>query len=258
MNHLLKRYVFKSGLDIIAPRKCGTRWLESLDWELDNSTNTGEVYKNLSKHIHNGTIFIWRPVREHMLSALKTELSFHHTEKSPFDIVTEMEAGICDHWYPYLYKELYPIWSNTPFRFLKLRALSELNSSQPPSTTTYEFNVPEKWDNVESALNSLSSEHITRLERLIGDEEKWIKLMIEPQYGGRSWEEYSDLEDSFFKMRSNVIDLEEKMNKIIDLKKEDAIKFRTTIRELEKSNTKLEAKIQYAESVIGKLPTKLI
>jgi hypothetical protein len=52
MNHLLKRYVFKSGLDIIAPRKCGTRWLESLDWELDNSTNTGEVYKNLSKHIY--------------------------------------------------------------------------------------------------------------------------------------------------------------------------------------------------------------
>jgi hypothetical protein len=258
MNHLLKRYVFKSGLDIIAPRKCGTRWLESLDWELDNNKNTIEVYKNLSKHIHNGTIFIWRPVREHMLSALKTELSFYHTEKSPFDIVTEMEAGICDHWYPYLYKELYPIWSNTPFRFLKLRALSELNSSQPPSTTTYEFNVPEKWDSIEAALNTLSPKHLIRLNKLISDEEKWLKLMIEPQYSGRSWEEYSDLEDSFFKMRSNVIDLEEMVNKIIDLKKEDADKFRTIIRELENSNTKLGVKIRYAELVIGKLRTKLI
>jgi hypothetical protein len=261
MNTIIKRYFFKSGLDIIAPRKCGTRWLESLCLDIENHINTDEIHKNLDKHIHSGTIFIWRPVREHMLSALKTELSLH-SEKTPFDVVTEMESGVCDHWYPYLYKELYPIWANTPFRFHKLQALSELTSSHSPLTITYKFDLPDRWDSIESILSSLSPEHVVRLERLINEEERWLKLMVEPQYEGKGWEAYSDLEDSFLEMKRKAIDLEAEMeHRVMDLEAEMARitdGFQTTIKELQKSNSRLEFKIEYAESLLGKKAIKII
>jgi hypothetical protein len=212
----------------------------------------------LPLHIHSGTTFIWRGVREHFHSALQTELA-NYTEKTPFDVVTEMEEGICDHWYPHLYKELYPLWSKTPFRFHKLRALSELNPTAGEFefiSTTYRFRLPTEWDSIDSVISSLSPKHLIRLERLIGDEEKWLKSMLKPQYSGRSWEEYSDLEDSILEMKIRVKDMETEVSIIRDSKW--AKGFQTTIRELRESNAKLEAKVEYVESVLGKKINKLI
>jgi hypothetical protein len=83
MNSIIKRYIYKSGLDIVAPLKCGTRWLEGLDVENRISTFSFTI-ADLQKHIHSGTTFIWRPVKEHMVSALKTEL-VTCPEKTLFD-----------------------------------------------------------------------------------------------------------------------------------------------------------------------------
>jgi hypothetical protein len=249
MNSIAKRYIYKSGLDIIAPLKCGTRWLEDLDVE-NRTHRIGFDISELSSHIHSGTTFIWRPVREHMISAIKTEL-VNYPEKTPFDIITEMEHGTCDHWYPYLYKELYSIWEKTGFQFYKLRALSELTPSAKELkyiSTSYNFRLPTEWDSVESILNSLSPKHKIRLERLIGEEEKWLKLMIEPQYSGKSWEAYSDLEDEMLKMKCKVMDLEVEVSRITNSKWAQG--FHSTIRELRELNAKLQHKIDYAEKMI--------
>ena len=248
MNSILKRYIFESGLDVIAPLKCGTRWLEGLDVENHTHCYSFDVIE-LSSHIHSGTTFIWRGVREHFLSAIKTELAIY-PEKTPLDIATEMESGICDHWYPYLYKELYTLWSKTPFQFYKLRALSLLTPSASEMeyiSTLYHFSLPTQWKSVEEVLSSLSPKHIIRLEKLISEEEKWLKLMIEPQYNKKNWEEYSDLEDEVLDIKCKIMDMEAEVSDL-----------QTKIRELMKSNTKLQAKLDYTESVIGKLPTKLI
>jgi hypothetical protein len=266
----MKRYIYKSGLDIIAPLKCGTRWLEGFD--VENRIKTFGLHAtDLPNHIHSGTTFIWRPVREHFYSALKTELSIH-SEKSPFDVVTEMESGICDHWYPYLYKELYTIWSQNPFRFHKLRALSSLTPNAKEleySTTMYKFALPTEWDNVEDALNTLSPKHIIRLEKLISEEEKWLKKMLKPQYSKKSWEEYSDLEDSNLEIKCRVKDMETEV-KLINETLVNQLQLQrinnseltnglyTKIEELKQQNKKLQSKLDYTESVIGKLPKKLI
>lgn len=257
MNSIIKRYIYKSGLDIVAPLKCGTRWLEGLDVENRISTFSFTI-ADLQKHIHSGTTFIWRPVKEHMVSALKTEL-VTCPEKTPFDVITEMESGICDHWYPYLYKELYTIWSQNPFRFHKLRALSSLTPNAKEleySTTMYKFALPTEWDNVEDALNTLSPKHIIRLERLISEEEKWLKSMLKPQYSGKSWEAYSDLEDEMLKLKHKAIDLEMEMSRVTN---SNWVKeFENKIKELKKSNAKLQAELDYSQSVFGKAPIKLI
>jgi hypothetical protein len=257
MKPKLKRYIYKNGLDIVAPLKCGTRWLEGLDVDTRISRTTF-TNSDLKEHIHSGTTFICRGVRKHFLSALKTEL-FICPEKTPLDIVIEMESGICDHWYPHLYRELYPIWEKTGFRFHKLRALSELTPTAPALkyiSTEHEFRLSTEWSSVESILSSLSPKHLIRLERLISDEEKWLKSMLKPQYSERSWEEYSDLEDSILEMKIRVKDMEMEVSRIRDSKLWND--FEKTIRELRISNNKLQAKLDYTEWVMKKLPTKLI
>jgi hypothetical protein len=257
MKSILKRYIYKSGLDVIAPLKCGTRWLEGLDIDTRTHRITFDT-SELSPHIHSGTTFIWRPVREHFHSAIKTELSIC-PEKTPFDVITEIESGTCDHWYPHLYKEVYTIWEKTPFRFHKLRALSLLTPNAKEldyGSNWYDFKLPIEYNTIEKILNTLSPKHIIRLEKLISEEEKWLKKMLKPQYSKKSWEEYSDLEDSNLEIKCRVKDMETEMRRITDSKL--FIGFQATIRELMESNTKLQSKLDYTESVIGKLPKKLI
>jgi hypothetical protein len=217
-----KRYIFKSGLDIIAPYKCGTRWLEKLDVEKRVSTFSFDT-NDLQKNIHSGTTFIWRPVREHFHSAIKTEWALDHFTDI-LSIITEMKSGICTHWYPYLYKELYDIWEKTRFRFHKLRALSELTPSAGElewTSNMYNFSLPARWDSVESALSLLSPEHTIRLESLISEEEKWLKSMIKSQYSEKDWEAYSNLEDSRLEMLCKVMDLKVEVEQLKKITKEN-------------------------------------
>ena len=266
----LKRYIFKSGLDIIAPLKCGTRWLEGFD--VENRIDTfGLHITDLKKHIHSGTTFIWRGVREHFVSAVQTEWAMT-PDRDMLDIITQIERGECGHWNPYLYKKLYPIWQKTGFQFYKLRALSGLTPSANEmeyTTSLYAFPKPTKWDNVEEALNSLSPKHIIRINRFIGEEEKWLKLMIEPQYSKKTWEEYSDLEDEVLDIKCKIMDLKEEvelLNKtLVNQLEFQRIKhseltnsLHNEINELKNLNTKLQTKLDYTEQVMGKPPIKLI
>jgi hypothetical protein len=262
----LKRYIYKSGLDIVAPLKCGTRWLEEFDVEnrIDNYIISVD---DLKENIHSGTTFIWRPVREHFVSAIETDYWVEPDRNDIWESILHYQK-YGGHWYPYLYKKLYPIWKKTRFRFWKLRGLSELNdiaSTMPYNFKQYHFIVPEGYSSAEQAINSLSSKHTTQLEKLIGDEEKWLELMIEPQYSEKSWEEYSDLEDSNFQMKCKVKDFEaevklfeESVNRKLEIQKERNSQFEIKIKELNILNKILQSKLDYTELMMGKAPTKLI
>ena len=266
----LKRFIYQSGLDVVAPLKCGTRWLEQLD--VDNRIHHSDFMLNtLSENIHSDTTFIWRGVREHFYSAINTEWTIA-PDKDVRDIIISLYKGECGHWYPHLYKELYPIWKKTGFQFHKLRALSLLTPSARELTWTsnlYKFHLPTGLDSIDEALSSLSSEHLTQLEICIGEEEKWLESMIKPQYSKKDWEAYSDLEDSYLKMLSNVMDLNTEIQLKHKLQQNELEHQRnlnskkienmySQISELKKSNKKLETKIEYAESLLGRKANKLI
>ena len=256
----LKRYIYKSGLDIIAPLKCGTRWLEGFD--VENRIDTfGLHITDLPQHIHSGTTFIYRPIREHFYSAVGTEWAMA-LDRDILDIITQIERGEGHgHWNPHLYQKLYPLWSKTPFRFWKLRALSELTPTAGDlkwNSTMYSFPLPTQWDNVEEALSTLSPKHTIRINRFIGDEEKWLKSMLQSQYIVPSWEEYSDLEDLLFTAKCRVRDLEAEVEVSDKRLKTELDKLYIQIRELKDSNTKIQNKLDYTEQVMGKAPIKLI
>jgi hypothetical protein len=266
----MKRYIYKSGLDIIAPLKCGTRWLDGFD--VENRIDTYSIgIEDLKENIHSGTTFIWRGVREHFLSAIETDYYVEPDRTDIWESILHYQK-YGGHWYPYLYKKLYHIWKKTHFRFWKLRGLSELNdiaSIMPYNFKQYHFIVPEGYSSAEQSINSLSFKHLNRLEKLISEEEKWLKLMVEPQYSEKGWEEYSDLEDSNFQMKCKVKDMEAEVKLInetlvnqLELQRINNSELTnglyTKIQELKQQNKKLQSKLDYTESVIGKLPKKLI
>ena len=251
-----KRYIFKSGLDIIAPLKCGTRWLNELNIEERIDMLQFATYdEELAQNIHSGISFIYRPVREHFISAIQTEWNAS-PNKDIWDIITEMELGTCFHWYPHLYKKLYPLWLKFGFKFYKLRALSQLTSSTSEHKWTsklYKAHLPIEHVTVEEALKSLSPEQSIKIQELISEEENWLKLMIDAQYGGYTGEEYSDLEDNFLKMKCKVVDLEDK---VVGLEGE-IISLEDTTLKIKDHNINLERYNLYLEGEIIKLKDKL-
>lgn len=253
----LKRYIFKSGLDIVAPLKCGTRWLEGLD--VENRIDAFGIHiTDLPQHIHSGTTFIWRPVMEHFISAVQTEWAMA-PDRDIWDIITEIERGECGHWNPTLYERLYPLWEKTRFRFHKLRALSEITPSASElryNTKMYEFRLQNELDSIQSALSSLSPKHTIRINRFVGDEENRLKSMLKEQYIGYSWEDYSELEDSLFSARCKVRSLESDIEEIYNLKIVKDLQLK--LMESNKLNLILQSKLDYNEMVMGKAPTKLI
>lgn len=253
----LKRYIFKSGLDIIAPLKCGTRWLDEFNIEerIDMFGFTSHN-KDLEEHIHSGTTFIWRPVREHFISAIQTEWKAT-PNKDIWDIITEMEIGTSAHWELNLYKKLYPLWLKFGFKFYKLRALSQLTLSASESKWTsnlYAFPLPIEHITVEEALKSLSPKQSIKIQKLIDEEEKWLKLMIESQYGEKTGKEYLDLEDSMLETKCTVMDLEDMIVRLED-----------TVLKMKDHNTKVKLHninlkdrcIELVDKVVS-LETKLV
>ena len=182
MKMLLKRYRYKNGLDIIAPLKCGTRWLEGLN-------PSGKIYQtdfrisDLSKNVHSGTTFIYRPIWEHLKSAIETELSLGLDVKS---LITHLKSESLDHWNPNLYKELYPLWKEYGFRFYKLKDLSNISissgTSGPYEHSMYKFKLPPQWKSVDSVLEEFPYNDIVKLKRAVMNEEMWLKMMVGTEY----------------------------------------------------------------------------
>jgi hypothetical protein len=258
MKYLLKRYIYGNGLDIVAPLKCGTRWLEGLDTEnrLNLSEGNGFHMDNMDGNIHSGTTFIWRPVREHIKSAIQTELAMR---KPLIDLITELEEDMCDHWSPYLYQKIYPLWERLRFRFWKLRNISSLSKeaeSMDYNSHRYDFKLPKVYTDVDSAINSLSPKHKIRLERMISEEEKYLKLMIEPQYSGKSWEEYSNLEDELFDCKCKLATTISETSRLhrLEINKE----LESKLRESEKSYLVLKSKISEYEKRSGQRVLNII
>jgi exonuclease VII small subunit len=242
----LKRYIFKSGLDIVAPLKCGTRWLD--EFNIEERIDMFELTSHnneLEEHIHSGTTFIWRPVREHFISAIQTEWKAK-PNKDIWDIITEMEIGTSAHWHVHLYKKLYPLWLKFGFKFYKLRALSQLTLSASElkwTSNLYTFPLPIGHITVDEALKSLSPKQSIKIKKLIDEEENWLKLMIESQYGGKTGKEYLDLEDSMLETKCTVMDLEDKVasleNMIVRLE-DTIVSLEDTLLKFKTHNIKLE------------------
>ena len=177
MRTILKRYKYKGGLDIIAPLKCGTRWLEGLDnGSIVHKADFG--LRELSDNVHSGTTFIYRPVVEHLKSALTTELCMGMDIKS---IINGIKFERLNHWSPSMYKNLYPLWEIHRFKFCSLKELSNITNTSHTleyTSSNYTFELPTQWDSIDAVFESFPHNDIEKLKRAVMNEEMWLSMMV--------------------------------------------------------------------------------
>jgi hypothetical protein len=117
---------------ILAPLKCGSRYLEKVFGKADEEIGLLDLNKKL--HIEGLTLIVLRSPIEHLASALHTEiLSAYGTSKTidevldTFLISNENRFWQSTHWNQRLYSEIYWYWRRNR-NYVTIRQLKNLSS----------------------------------------------------------------------------------------------------------------------------------
>jgi hypothetical protein len=141
-------YKYESGMEIIAPMKHGTRWLEE---KTNPSSITSYPPYNFTSNFeyvfNENTYWIYRNPTDYLMSALKTEIrtSIEYDGDQTDYIVESFISGNGHHWSSNLYLVMYYYWKNNNIKPIHLSNISNLFS---PDTefikSEYEMNQYEK------------------------------------------------------------------------------------------------------------------
>ena len=178
---VLKRFSYKNGLDIIAPCKCGTRWLE----RKTNPINIiGYLHTDFIQNINAQTYWVYRNGNEHLLSALKTEIrgsidgAINDTLQ---DIISNFLKGgfTSTHWSADMYKQMYIHWKKVKFNLINLNNLSDLFENIDYNYSDYNLREYTKSPNTnEFIINVVGEANIKILNKMVSDDEVYLYYML--------------------------------------------------------------------------------
>ena len=179
---VIKRFTYENGLDIIAPLKCGTRWLE----EKTNPIKIEELstlYK--IEDITKNTYWIYRVGREHLVTALRTEIR-HAIEFQNYDtdlIVDGFIKGVGTHWSPILFRYMYSYWNRIEFNVVELKHLSNLFIEVEYLRENYDMNHYDKTKHTkEDIIQLVGSAKMNELFQLSDIDYKWLTKILNKEH----------------------------------------------------------------------------
>lgn len=154
-----RRFQYKNGLDIIAPLKHGTRWLEEETTPnkiIEDPLSRGELKKY---SINENTYWIYRNGKEHLLSALMTEIrgAIEFETDDIQTIIDKFLSGDTTHWSSTTYKKMYQYWNIHNFIPIHLSNISSL------------FNVGFQKEKYEMQSYTKTSYDVNYIIELVGD-----------------------------------------------------------------------------------------
>ena len=183
---VFKRFQYENGLDIIAPLKHGTRWLEE-------ETNPQRVildplaWKQLIDYPVTGNCYwIYREPKEHLLSALMTEIrgSIEFGEDETDFIIEKFLNKKGTHWSPITYQLMYEYWFKYKVKPLHLSKLSELfNSEIPFRKEKYEMRnyTKTKYD-LSYIVEKVGKSNLDKLYKLSNEDSIFLKYILNNEY----------------------------------------------------------------------------
>jgi hypothetical protein len=141
-------FKYENGMDIVAPLKHGTRWLEE-------KTNPSSIIKyppanfthNFEYVFNENTYWIYRNPIDYLMSALKTEIrtSMEFDGDQTDYIIDSFISGNGHHWSSNLYLVMYYYWKNNNTKPIHLSNISNLFSLETEFIKQeYEMNQYEK------------------------------------------------------------------------------------------------------------------
>lgn len=163
---------------ILAPLKCGTRYLRTLELPFNtidmNSKNWNEIYD-----IDWQMIVIRNPI-EHLKSALQTELlNLYNGHRLWEGMTTKMvierflsDYG-CDHWCGSMYKKFYELWihKNKSIKIVDLKDLSYFISNmgyyKPYDKQKFDFTNRNIWYSKDDIMKMIENDYTDYYNQLI-------------------------------------------------------------------------------------------
>lgn len=184
----LKRFRYKTGLDIIAPLKHGTRWLE----EKTNPISIEEIYSmNKIQGITKETYWVYKEPKEHMLSALRTEIriGIEFDGDSKDVIIDKFKTDMGLHWSPTLYESLYQYWNEIGFNLIPLKDLSNSFIGIEFASKNYNMgNFVKAKHTTEDIVELIGSIEFNELYKMCDKDELWLKRILNNEKGLTSYD----------------------------------------------------------------------
>ncbi len=176
---ILKRFTYKNGLDIIAPLKCATRWLE----EKTNPIKIEELWLPTDKiqNITKDTYWVYRDGKKHLESALRTEImgSIEFKGKNLELVIDSFLNGTGTHWSPIIFKYMYNDWNRIKFNVIELNHLSNLFTGIPYDPSEYNFNNYHKIsNNISTILKMVDTDSLNKLYNMVENDKPYLTKIL--------------------------------------------------------------------------------
>ena len=175
---------------IIAPCKCGTRFLDST-CNLIKDTSEGDIFRNREWKEFRGYI-IYREPYEWLTSALHTEIVNRKEGESIGDILDRfLREGGTTHWTDTIFKRMWEYLSkNKKCKGVPLNQLSKLLRTLNIETekwnpSDWNFNHLKNWVSIEQLVEELQMNHPIEWEWLmecVKDEENYYNKIVNGEW----------------------------------------------------------------------------
>jgi hypothetical protein len=230
--HLRKFYI--NDIVIIAPLKSATRWLN------DRSQKSEFIHiDDLKSQTQQSCYFLYREGRSHLESALHTD--YHINEMNLPKTLNNLLNGKSNHWRGDLYEYIHRVWCYNKFKMVEYTNVSKLIGDWDVNINLYNFSMKSNPITKRDVLDMVDSKILSTLYTMADNNNYWLEQI---------------LNSNDMVLSKNIVDYEENRKDI--LQSQIGRQLQHKLNKLTITNSVLKSRIEYAESVIGKLPTKLI
>jgi hypothetical protein len=230
--HLRKFYI--NDIVIIAPLKSATRWLN------DRSQKSEFIHiDDLKLQTQQSCYFLYREGRSHLESALHTD--YHINEMNLPKTLNNLLNGKSNHWRGDLYEYIHRVWCYNKFKMVEYTNVSKLIGNWDVNTNLYDFSMKSNPITKRDVLDMVDSKILSTLYTMADNNNYWLEQI---------------LNSNDMVLSKNIVDYEENRKDI--LQSQIGRQLQHKLNKLTKTNSILKHRLEYAEWVMGKLPTKLI
>ena len=160
-------------LKIVAPLKCGTRWL------LERSDNSSFIYINyLKEETDSETIFLYREPNDHLISALHTD--YIHVNK--YDLNKTLDDLLnykSPHWRGDIYENVHRAWTYNKFKMVNYLDISKLIDDYNFDKNMYDFSTEPYFLTKQMVLDLVPNDIKEELFKMVDSNDYWLKQILE-------------------------------------------------------------------------------
>jgi hypothetical protein len=160
-------------LKIVAPLKCGTRWL------LERAEKSSFIdIEDLKEETDSETIFLYREPKDHLLSALQTDFIIQECDLNK--TLDQLLNNKSPHWRGDMYEYIHRAWCYNKFKIVNYLNISELIDDYVFDKNIYDFSVhPPYFLTKQMVLDLVPNDIKKELFKMVDNNDYWLKQILE-------------------------------------------------------------------------------